>query len=165
MPVASLRLVEDLVPPGMSVPADTMVVNRENPDERDREGPMAQRAFISFDYDNDARQKDLLIGQSKNPDSPFVIHDWSLKEPSSDWRARARRQIRASGLVIVLCGRNMGTATGVAVELSIAQEESVPYFLLAAYSSGSNKPTTAKPSDKLYEWTWPNLKALVGGAR
>ncbi len=126
---------------------------------------MARRAFISFDYDNDARQKDLLVGQSKNPDSPFVIHDWSLKEPSADWKARARRQIRSSGLVIVLCGKNMRTATGVAAELAIAQEEGVPYFLLAAYSEGSGKPTTATSGDKLYKWTWDNLKALVGGAR
>lgn len=125
---------------------------------------MAQRAFISFDYDNDARLKDLLIGQSKHSDSPFVIHDWSLKEPSSDWKARARRQIRASGLVIVLCGRQMASATGVAVELSIAQEEGVSYFLLAGYDD-STKPTTAKPGDKLYKWTWDNLKSLVGGAR
>ena len=125
---------------------------------------MAQRAFISFDYDNDARLKDLLIGQSKNSDSPFVIHDWSLKEPSSDWKARARRQIRASGLVIVLCGRQMASATGVAVELSIAQEEGVSYFLLAGYDD-STKPTTAKPGDKLYKWTWDNLKSLVSGAR
>lgn len=126
---------------------------------------MAQRAFVSFDYDHDARLKDLLIGQSKHPDSPFVIHDWSLKEPSSDWKARARRQIRASGLVIVLCGKEMASATGVAVELSIAQQERVPYFLLAGFSAGSTKPTTATSSDKLYEWTWDNLKALVGGAR
>lgn len=126
---------------------------------------MAQRAFISFDYDNDARLKDLLVGQSKNPDSPFVIVDWSLKEASSDWKERARRRIRASGLVIVLCGKHMSTATGVAVELAIAQEEGIPYFLLAGYSQGSTRPTTAKTSDKLYKWSWENLKSLVGGAR
>lgn len=126
---------------------------------------MAQRAFISFDYDNDARLKDLLVGQSRNPDSPFTIADWSIKEPSADWKDKARRRIRASGLVIVLCGKNMRTATGVAVELSIAQEEGIPYFLVAGYTSGSTRPTTAKASDKLYEWTWPNLKKLVGGAR
>lgn len=40
--------------------------------------PMVQRAFISFDYDHDARLKDLLIGQSKLPDSPFEVHDWSI---------------------------------------------------------------------------------------
>ncbi len=59
----------------------------------------------------------------------------------------------------------MRTATGVAVEVSIAQEEGIPYFLLAGYSEGSTKPTAAKPGDKLYKWTWNNLKALVGGAR
>jgi hypothetical protein len=126
---------------------------------------MAQRAFISFDFDNDARLKDLLVGQAKNPDSPFVIADWSIKEPSADWKETARRRIRASGLVIVLCGKNMRTATGVAIELAIAQEERIPYFLLAGYTEGSTKPTSAKSGDKLYKWTWDNLKALVGGAR
>ena len=63
---------------------------------------MAQRAFISFDYDNDARLKDLLVGQAKNSDTPFVVSDWSIKEPSADWKAKARKRIRSSGLVIVL---------------------------------------------------------------
>lgn len=27
------------------------------------------------------------------------------------------------------------------------------------------KPTTAKSDDKIYDWTWNNLKILVGGAR
>ncbi|WP_316291986.1 TIR domain-containing protein [Clavibacter michiganensis] len=126
---------------------------------------MAQRVFISFDYDNDARLKDLLVGQSKHSDSPFAISDWSIKEPSADWKDRARARIRAAGLVIVLCGKDMGSATGVAVEVAIAQEEGVPYFLLAGFSEGSTRPTTAKPNDKLYSWTWDNLKALVGGAR
>lgn len=54
---------------------------------------------------------------------------------------------------------------GVAIELSIAQEEGIPYFLLAGYNEGATMPTTAKPDDKLYKWTWENLKLLVGGAR
>lgn len=125
-----------------------------------------QRAFISFDYDNDARLKDLLVGQSKNPDSPFEVHDWSIKTASPTWRDEARRRIRASGLVIVLCGKHTHLATGVGVELSIAQEERVNYFLLAGYSDGVNtRPTTAKATDKMYRWTWENLKNLVDGAR
>lgn len=125
-----------------------------------------QRAFISFDYDNDARLKDLLIGQSKNPDSPFEVHDWSIKTASPTWREEARRRIRASGLVIVLCGKYTHLATGVGVELGIAQEEGVDYFLLAGYSDGSNtRPTTAKSTDKMYNWTWEDLKKLVNGAR
>lgn len=126
---------------------------------------MAKRAFISYDYDNDARLKDLLVGQAKHSDSPFEIADWSIKTASSDWKVQARKRIKASGLVIVLCGRNTGTATGVSVELSIAKEEGVPYFLLAGYKGESVKPTSAGSTDKLYNWTWDNLKNLVGGAR
>lgn len=126
---------------------------------------MAQRAFISFDYDNDARLKDLLIGQAKHADTDFEIADWSIKTASPTWKAEARRRIRAAGLVIVLCGRNTHNAVGVAEELKIAKEEKVPYFLLAGYSPGSKKPTTAASTDKLYKWTWDNLKALVRGRR
>lgn len=127
---------------------------------------MVQRAFISYDYDNDARLKDLLIGQSKLSDSPFEVHDWSIKTASPTWQAEARRRIRASGLVIVLCGEHTDTAGGVGIELAIAQDEGVDYFLLAGYKDGANvKPTTATPSDKLYKWTWDNLKALVTGSR
>ena len=34
-----------------------------------------KRVFVSFDYDNDARLKDLLVGQSKLEDSPFELAD------------------------------------------------------------------------------------------
>ena len=124
------------------------------------------RCFVSFDYDNDSTLKEFLIGQSKKDDSPFEISDWSIKEPSTDWKDKARARIRSSEVVIVLCGKNTDTATGVATELSIAQDEEKSYFLLAGYSDGGNKkPTSAKSGDKLYEWTWENLKNLIHGNR
>jgi hypothetical protein len=74
--------------------------------------------------------------------------------------------MRNIDLVIVLCGEHTHLATGVAAELSIAQSQRKPYFLLAAYSDKvRKKPTTAVSSDKIYNWTWPNLKAPVGGSR
>lgn len=127
---------------------------------------MATRVFISFDYDHDVVLKDSLVGQSKNPDSPFEISDWSIKIASPTWKDEARRRISASSVVAVICGKHTDTATGVATELSIAQDLSKPYFLLAGYSDGGNKkPTTAKADDKMYKWTWDNLKILVGGGR
>ena len=39
-----------------------------------------KRTFISFDYDHDSDLKTLLVGQAKNPDSPFEITDMSIKE-------------------------------------------------------------------------------------
>lgn len=124
------------------------------------------RVFISFDYDHDARVKDLLVGQARNPGSPFEIADWSIKRASPGWEADARRRIRAAEVVVVLCGQQTHTATGVAQELSIALEEGIPYFLLAASANViCTKPTSALAADKLYRWTWDNLTALIGGSR
>ena len=124
------------------------------------------RCFISFDYDNDSSLKDLLVAQSKLKDSPFEIADWSIKDSSADWKAKARSKIKAVGVVIVICGKKTDKATGVAIELKIAQEEQKDYFLLAGYKEGGNKkPTTAKSTDKIYKWTWDNLKKLIHGGR
>ncbi|MEU3909069.1 TIR domain-containing protein [Streptomyces goshikiensis] len=127
---------------------------------------MPKRVFVSFDYDYDKTLKDFLIGQAKNPDSPFEVHDWSIKEASPDWKAKARARIRASDIVIVICGEHTDEAVGVAIELEITQEENIDYFLLNGYNGQTGrKPTTAKSSDKVYRWTWDHLKILVGGSR
>ncbi len=44
---------------------------------------MKKRTFISFDYDHDHDIKECLVGQARNPDSPFEITDMSIKEPIS----------------------------------------------------------------------------------
>lgn len=126
-----------------------------------------KRTFISFDYDHDASLKTLLVGQAKHEDSPFDLSDWSIKEAiTEDWKKKARTRIKSVDVVIVICGEHTNTATGVSAELSIAQEEAVPYFLLNGYSGKTCvKPKAAKPSDLIYNWTWDNLKALIGGGR
>lgn len=126
-----------------------------------------KRVFVSFDFDNDARLKDLLVGQAKHEDSPFDLADWSIKEHmTGDWKEKARTRIRAIDILCVLCGEKTNTATGVAAELLLAQEEKKEYFLLYGYSGKTcTKPTTAKPTDKMYSWTWDNLKTLIGGGR
>jgi len=128
---------------------------------------MKKRVFISFDYDNDSDLKALLVGQAKNADSPFEITDMSIKEAISyNWKENARRRIKGCDVVIVICGHNTNTATGVSAELKIAQEEGVEYFLLNGRATGKCvRPISARSSDKIYNWTWNNLKLLVGGAR
>ena len=126
-----------------------------------------KRAFISFDYDHDLDLKNLLVGQSKNEDSPFNIADFSIKEAiSKDWKDKARTKIKGVDVVIVLCGEHTDTATGVSAELKIAQEEDVNYFLLWGYSGKiCKKPKAAKSTDKIYKWTWDILKKLIHDER
>jgi hypothetical protein len=108
-----------------------------------------------------------LVGQSKNEDSPFDLADWSIKEAiSEDWKAKARTRIKGADVVTVICGEHTNTAAGVSAELLIAQEEGVSYFLLKGYQNKiCVKPKAAKNTDKIYDWTWDNLKKLIGGAR
>lgn len=124
------------------------------------------RVFISFDYDHDSALKEFLVGQAKLPDSPFELADWSIKEPiTENWKAKAKERIKAVSCVAVICGRNTHTATGVSAEVKIAQDVGVPYFLLKGYRENVCTRPLAAPADKMYDWTWSNLKALIAGAR
>ena len=126
-----------------------------------------KRAFISFDFDHDEELRDALVGQAKNPDSPFRIVDWSVHEPFDEkWRQRVRALIRKANLTIVICGEHTHDARGVTAELTITQEERKPYFLLKGRPDKTcTKPRTALKSDKIYKWTWPNLQKLIAGKR
>lgn len=126
-----------------------------------------KRVFISFDVDHDEGAKIMLAGQAKLPDTPFDFADASVKESlTGDWKNKVRRRMDNIDVVIVLCGEHTHEAGGVAAELTIAQEKDKSYFLLAAYSEKTcTKPTSANSTDKVYKWTWDNLKALVGGSR
>ena len=140
--------------------------------ERERrmryETPTRQNVFVSFDYDHDARLKDALIGQSRYPNSPFNVRDYSMKEaaPQSRWRAEASRRMGLCSAVVVICGQHTGRAAGVSTEIEIAQALRKPYFLLAGHSDRKcAKPKAARTSDKIYSWTWNNLEALLEGRR
>jgi len=125
------------------------------------------RLFISFDFDHDEDLRNLLAGQAKHPDTPFDIYDRSLKEPlTGDWKEKFRKRLSNIDQMAVICGEYTHLASGVGHEVQIAQEEQKPYFLLHG-RSGKNctKPSTARATDKVYDWTWDNLKVLIAGGR
>lgn len=126
-----------------------------------------KRAFISFDFDHDGDLRTLLAGQAKHSDTPFDIKDNSIKEALvGDWKEKVRRRMNNIDVVIVICGQYTHTATGVAAELTIAREEGKPYFLLWGRSDKTcTKPSSAYATDKIYKWTWDNLKVLIHGTR
>ena len=126
-----------------------------------------KRVFISFDFDHDEELRDALVGQAKNPDSPFSIADWSVHEAfDSNWRQKVRERIRKTDLTIVICGEHTHDAKGVAAEVSITREEGKPYFLLRGRpKKACTKPDMTIRTDKVYNWTWENLKRLIAGER
>jgi len=126
-----------------------------------------KRVFVSFDVDNDEGTKTMLAGQAKLPDSPFDFKDNSVKSHlTGDWKEKVKARMGNVDVVAVLCGEQTHNASGVAEEVEIARETNTDYFLLKAYADKvCTKPTTALSSDKMYHWTWDNLKTLIGGGR
>lgn len=124
---------------------------------------MAQkRVFVSFDFDNDKVLKDFIIGQSRNPDSPFDVTDASLKEaaPEKDWLDRAETRIKGSDRVLVMVGPYTYNAPGVLKEVALARKWSIPIAQVIGYKDGNYNPVPG--AGTLYQWNWDNLKRLLG---
>ena len=119
------------------------------------------RVFCSFDFDNDKKIKDALILQSKLDDSPFEISDWSLKEaaPEPTWEEEAEKKIKRSDVVVILLGTKTHSASGVKKEAKMARDNDIRIFQLQPKDE-SNEPV--KDGGRVYNWTWENLKKLLG---
>ena len=122
---------------------------------------VTKRVFVSFDFDNDKFLKDSIVGQSKNPDSPFTISDWSLKEEQeeSNWKDKARARIKRSDIVLVMVGTKTHKASGVLAEVNMARDEEIKIVQIKGYS---DKECPKVPNaGRMYKWTWNNLKNLL----
>lgn len=118
-----------------------------------------KKVFVSFDFDNDARLKDLFAGQAKSPKSPFTLVDWSLKEaaPDSQWEIRAENRIKRSDIVVVLVGTNTSTAHGVKKEVAMARRNNIRVVQV----TNLNNATRVEGAGILYKWKWENLVKLL----
>lgn len=127
--------------------------------------PSKKRLFVSFDYDHDETIKMFLINQAKLPDSPFDVTDASVKEHlTGDWQAKVKSRINNADVVCVLCGKTTHTASGVAIEYALAKGLK-PTFLLQGYKDGGCTKPKGADAEKMYDWTWDNLKTLIHGGR
>lgn len=122
------------------------------------------RAFISFDFDHNETQKNLFVGQSKNSKTPFSIEDWSSKSslPQSQWEDLIKIKIGKCNMLIVLSGKTMASATGVAKEIAMAKEKNVPVF--GVYVDGANT-TSNLPSglqrNRTIAWDWDRIASAI----
>jgi hypothetical protein len=122
------------------------------------------RAFISFDFDNNEASRMLFVGQARNSKTPFSIEDWSSKSalPQSQWEDAIRTKVAKCNLVIVLVGKSMATATGVAKEIAMAKEKDVPVF--GVYVDGANTTSTLPtglPRSRTIAWTWDGVASMI----
>ena len=116
------------------------------------------RAFLSFDFDHDSISRTLFAGQAKSDSpTPFTVEDWSSKSelPEDKWKELISAKIGTCHMLIVLVGRSMSSAYGVAAEIAMAKDKNVPIF--GVYVDGAGA-TSDLPSglarNRVIGWNW-----------
>jgi hypothetical protein len=123
------------------------------------------RAFASFDFDNNASEKVLFAGQAKSESpTPFTVEDWSSKTalPQAEWEALIKAKIAKTNMLIVLVGKYMASATGVAKEIAMAKTANVPIF--GVYVGGATASSTLPVGlqrNRTMVWQWASIAAAV----
>ena len=122
------------------------------------------RVFISFDFDHDETEKMLFAGQAKNSKTPFSIKDWSAKSSmaQSKWESIVKEKINKCHMVIVLSGKTMASATGVAKEIQMAKDQSVPVF--GVYVDGANTTSNLPKGlarNRTIAWDWKKIANAI----
>lgn len=122
------------------------------------------RAFISFDFDHNEKEKHLFAGQSKHSKTPFSIADWSSKSslPQNQWEQLINDKIKRCNMLIVLVGRNMASAHGVSKEINFAKEHDIPIFGIYVDSANtlSSLPVGLNRS-RVISWSWDAIAAAI----
>ena len=122
------------------------------------------RAFISFDFDHNETEKTLFAGQAKNSKTPFDIQDWSAKSsmPQSQWEKIVKDKINKCNMVIVLVGKYMASASGVAKEIKMANDQDVPVFgvYVGGANSSSNLPAGLQ-RNRTIAWDWEAIANAI----
>jgi hypothetical protein len=122
------------------------------------------RAFISFDFDHNETSRLLFVGQAKNSKTPFNIEDWSSKAAlaQSEWEEKIGTKIGCCNLMIVLVGKTMAGASGVAKEIAMAKERDVPIFGVYVDGAGtsSNLPAGLQ-RNRTIAWEWAGIAAAI----
>jgi hypothetical protein len=111
------------------------------------------------------RRKNFFVGQAgKESPTPFTVADWSSKSslPQSQWEAVIKDKISRCHLMIVLVGRYMATATGVAKEIQFARDGNVPFFGVYVDGAGAHSTLPAGLArDRVIPWTWTGVANAI----
>ncbi|MEV6487112.1 hypothetical protein AB0M20_00535 [Actinoplanes sp. NPDC051633] len=123
------------------------------------------RAFVGFDFEHDERWRNLFVGQARTDSpTPFAVDDWSSRVdlPQAVWQEIIRQRISQTNMCIVLSGRHMASAGGVALEIAMARELDVPSFGVYVDGAGVSSPLPfGLPRKRVIAWNWNAIGAAV----
>lgn len=121
---------------------------------------MAKRIFISFAKE-DEKYRDFLVGQAKNPASPFEFVDMSVKEPwDNEWKTKCKTKIKSCDGMIALISKTTKDASGACWEIRCAIEEGIPVRGMYIHNDSCTIPL-ALEGKMVVNWGWDNISNFL----
>ena len=101
-----------------------------------------KKVFISFDYDNDRKWKNLLVAWDKNEDFDFDLYDASLKvainsEDAKYIKSQIKPKIKAADYLLCIVGAESASSDWIRWEIQTAIDEGKA--LIGVKTDKSNK--------------------------
>lgn len=124
-----------------------------------------KRIFISFAVE-DKTSRDFLVGQARNPNTPFEFTDMSVKQPwDYSWKTQCRTRIRGcDGLIALVSPKTMG-AEGARWEMRYAREEQIPMLGVQIYRDNKGVVPPELAGTRIIEWSWDGIASFIAGLR
>ncbi|HSH67816.1 MAG TPA: TIR domain-containing protein [Bacteroidia bacterium] len=99
------------------------------------------KAYLSFDYEHNSKEKKQFVEQSKTCREPFIIEYESSEPtlPTVQWDNVVSDKINYSNMLIVLVGKKTGSTASVAREIAEANSLNIPVF--GIYIEGTDTET------------------------
>jgi hypothetical protein len=138
--------------------------NKAKKKKRARRSPSAAakpRAFISFAAE-DAQARDLFVGQSRHPDTPWELADFSLHEPFENaWKTQTKPRIKGCDVVIALIGKGTHQAQGALWEIETAKQLGVPVFGVHISKDDKGKLPGCMFGIPVIHWKWEGIAKQI----
>ena len=125
----------------------------------------SKRIFVSFAIE-DKQNRDFLVGQARNSNSPFEFTDMSVKTPwDNSWKIQCRARIKGCHGLIALISKNTMKADGARWEIQCAREEGVPVLGVHIYRDNKGATPPELTGYRVIEWGWDGIASFINGLR
>lgn len=127
-----------------------------------KEVPQKKKLFISFAIE-DAKYRDYLVKQGKNPRSPFEFIDMSVKKPwkEDEWKKKCRTKIKRCDGMIVLLSKNTWHSGGARWEIKCGKEEGKSVIGMHVRKNDIGAIPPELKGKQVIIWDWNNLSNAI----
>ena len=118
-----------------------------------------KKIYVCFDIKNDSRLLDFVKAQAKQPDSPYLVVDYSKpwQPPEKEWKEKLKKTISLVEIFMIMVGKKTFRDTNALDEIDLAYNLGKPMFQFCDPKAQFAECKPIPKAGKLYKWEWDNM--------